>query len=711
MSRFPYGAVLKVQREFSLDDIKRKLDDMKRCGMNTVVIWPAVFWWEPKTNANYPFQTGIEILEHAERIGMKVIMELAGQITSLEYMPDYLMKEEYYAVKLDGTIKNDSGVFDYINYNHPEVKSLVRANFTAVAKAYSGYSALYGYDILNETMFTSYDRHTLQVYRTWLARKYGTLDRLNEVWDRAYLGWNQIEFNFWQWPSVMPFVDWQQFRKENIGMILSEWRGYVREVDPIHPCVADNIGSMVSSDMFYSRPHDDWNAAANVDEYGISFYPKENLAGTPHYKRWETFVGVHSATKTGRFWISELQSHHRNMFNPGSIVYPYELKWWNWEAISHGAKGMIYWKWDPFIKGNQTSGRGLVDAKGSFTPRAFAAAEVGAILSEHSDAFMTYEPEKPRAAILYDKLTHDFTKAFTPAVPQETSIYVDSIAGLYESLWELNIPVKFITPDDVKNGLANDYRALFLVNQLTVGPELAEALRRYAEQGGTVIADGKFGDVREDGLLNEDQPGGALNEVLGYRLIDIDPLQLDITLGGEGDSNSDVVTDSDHGKRVLPGYFERKLLAVEDPQVEVWGRYADGYPAILCSRVGQGRIVYASTLLWYGYHKSPNQEVLAWLKRLDLELGLSLHGISDSELKFCTLRGDDGLLLFVFNYAEEAAASDIVLNGIETEPSAMEDISHRGDLSAQWEQGRLKLHAVVPGREVGIYKFTWRDSQ
>jgi beta-galactosidase len=79
----------------------------------------------------------------------------------------------------------------------------------------------------------------------------------------------------------MPFVDWQQFRKANMGVILREWREYIKAVDAGRPTIADNINSMVATDAFYSRPHDDWNVAENVDEYGISFYPKENLAGTP----------------------------------------------------------------------------------------------------------------------------------------------------------------------------------------------------------------------------------------------------------------------------------------------------------------------------------------------------------------------------------------------------------------------------------------------
>lgn len=703
MNSFPYGAVLKIQREFTPEDIRSKLEAMHACGMNFVVVWPAVFWWESKANANYPFQTGIDILKHAETLGMKVIMELAGQITALEYAPDFLMREEYYARKADGTAKRDSVVFEYLNYNHPDVKTLIRRNFTSIARAYKSYPALYGYDIWNETMFTSYDRFTLQVFRDWLRSKYGSLERLNEVWDRAYEGWEQVEYTTWLWPSVMPLVDWQQFRKANVGMILNEWRGYVKEEDPDRPTIADNINSMLATDQFYSRPHDDWNAAANVDEYGISFYPKENLAGTPAYKRWQTFVGVHSAVKSGRFWISELQSHHRNMFNPNSLVYPHELKWWTWEAISHGAKGLIYWKWDPFLKGLQTAGRGLVDAAGRPTPRAHAAEEIARVLEAHADAFTTYEPEAPRVAIVYDKLTHDFTKTFTLSVPHEAGIYLDSLAGLFECLYELNIAVKYVTPEDVIDGRADAYRALFLTNQLAVGPELAAALQRYAEQGGTVVADGKFGELREDGWLNESSPGGALNAQLGYRLIDIDPLGLDITLdsaGGEADGGE------------IAGFFERKLLKLENPEVEVRGRYSDGAPAVLVSPVGRGRVIYISTMLWYGYYREPKPGVLQWLRGLNEELGLSRYSVNHPELKACTLRGEDGLLLFVFNYTDAEIRSEVEWTDASVQVDSVVNVTG-GNAAAVvpgQQAGSKSLPVTVSGRDVAIYRLTWRPA-
>ena len=99
---FPYGTVFKIQREYSTDEIFRNLKKIRDLGMNFVVIWPSVYWWEDKTNKNYPFDTGCKILEYAQKIGLSIIMELAGQITSLEYAPDYLMKEEYLVMDIEG---------------------------------------------------------------------------------------------------------------------------------------------------------------------------------------------------------------------------------------------------------------------------------------------------------------------------------------------------------------------------------------------------------------------------------------------------------------------------------------------------------------------------------------------------------------------------------------------------------------------------------
>ena len=52
--QFGFGAVLKLTRHDTMESIEDCFQKMKACGMNTVVVWPAAFYWEEKKEG-YPF--------------------------------------------------------------------------------------------------------------------------------------------------------------------------------------------------------------------------------------------------------------------------------------------------------------------------------------------------------------------------------------------------------------------------------------------------------------------------------------------------------------------------------------------------------------------------------------------------------------------------------------------------------------------------------
>jgi beta-galactosidase len=696
---FPYGAVLKIERSFTMLHIKKNLAMMKSAGMDTVVIWPAVYWWEDKDIPGYPFNTGRSILAIAEELDMKVIMELAGQITCLEYAPDYVMKEEYYPIEEDGHIIKKDFSFGPLNYNHPEVKSLVEKNFRDAAKAYKDYKALYGYDIFNETALRSYDIFTLRVFRDWLKNKYGTIEKLNAVWERTFYYWSQIEFCFWRWSSLMVMVDYHQFQKENMGMILEEWRSYIKAVDPNHVVIVDNIGASVVNDWSYTRPQDDWNVAQHTDEYGISFYPKNAAkAGENHMGRWATLIGAHSASPSGRFWISELQSHHQTLFSPGTYVYPYELRWWNWEAISHGAKGLIYWKWDPFISGHQLFGRGLVSPDGRETPRLTEAKKIAEVLKNYEKDFAAYMPEQAKVAILYDKDNHDFVKALTKTTHHnaDSATYTNSIEGLYHCLWENNIAVKFITPEDLGCEKVNCYKAIFATNQLHVTKEIADNILIYTMRGGTLIADGMFGILNEEGIMYNHLPGGPLNRALGVRFDDIQINALDIVVTGWGAESLQ-----------MQAFQYGHQLEVVGSNVEVLGNFGNKTPAITYSKAGNGGIVLISTAIWQGYTHGITEGKVEFIKLLNEKFNLSTHEISNNQIKYAVLKGDDGLLLFLFNYGIEDINTEIKLN-LSGKAASMTVNAYTGEEQnfIRNEEG-ICLEAFVRGNDVSICKISF----
>lgn len=643
---FVYGAVLKVERENTLADIRKSFAAMKDIGFNTVVVWPAVYWWEEK-GPEYPYATGKALLRIAEEIGIGVVMELAGQITALEYAPDSLCKEEYFCVDKKGCKDLGTVSYGYLNFNHPEVMALIEQQYTEIAEAYGSFPALRGYNIWNETQFASFDEYTLEKFRGWLKDKYKTVEALNDAWDRAYESWEQVQFTSWMWASVMAVVDYHQFQKANIGMILRYMRKAIEQADTSHEILADNIHSTVTMDAYYERPSDDWGVAAEVDRYGISFYPKFFTKHTPAVRRHQVMAGAHSAAKDGVFSISEMQTHHASMFNPEGSVSPEELWQWCWEAVAHGAKGLIYWKWDPFRKGVQTGGRGLLDCSGRETMRAKTARRVHEML-EKEPLLTTAAPETEQAAILYDSLNHDFTKAYTigfrgTGIGAPDSIYLDSIAGLYRTLWKKDIPVRFVTPDQVCGGGLEQYKVVFLTTQVTMNDSLAQALRAYVQNGGTLICDGKFAEVDDQGLLHRQIPGAGLSEAFGFELLDFEEGNLEFEVDG-------ISVRGGHDRRQI---FDGSLEA------EVEGYFSDGKPAVLKAAYGNGTLYYISTFLWFACQRGGGEGAAEFLDRLLEGCRLQTVFSKEPEVSCWRLNGEDESLLFVFNYSTEEKNAEI----------------------------------------------------
>ncbi len=352
-----------------------------------------------------------------------------------------------------------------------------------------------------------------------------------------------------------------------------------------------------------------------------------------------------------------MQSHHQSIYNPFSSVFPHELKRWTLEAIAHGAKGLIYWKWNNFQKGLQTFGRGLIDSSGKKTGRALVAEEIGRVLDRHADAFTGFVPQKARAAILYDRLCHDYTKSFTLAYAPTLSstIYTDSIAGVYKCFWEEGVPLDVVTPANLLDGSVSEYRALFLTGQLNLSGEMVAALAAYVSEGGTAIMDGKLGEIGNDSLLWAQAPGGGLSEILGYGVGDMHPDMLDITLLPEWEPEGarDQASHDAPSRTSLKGFYERRDFLEGSVVPEVIGRFADGAPAMLRTPHGKGEFLHLLTLLWYGYAQQGGEETRAFARSLAFRHGWMTNRMEGTEVRMAVKTGSSGCLLFLFNDAGE----------------------------------------------------------
>lgn len=619
-----HGSVLKVTRQDTLQDIERHFNTMKENGLDTAVIWPSSFWWEEKKKG-YPFNTGKEILKIAEKVGISIIMELAGQLSAMEYIPDFLMKKEYYAVDNDGNVLWGQSSFGFLNYFHPEVSELICSHFEKTARAYKDFSALYAYDIFNETMFRSFDKYTMAEFQKWLKKKYGTLEKLNDVWERTYSQWEQIDFQSWKWMSIMPEADYADFRKESIGLFVKKWYNSVKSIDTKHLIIADNIHSMVTIAGNFERPQDDFDLADTVDKIGMSFYPKGVNGCMEPALRWQIFSGFFAASKREGFILSEMQTHTQALFNPMTEVKPYELKQWCLEALSGGADTLIYWMWRPFTKGLQTLGRGLIDHKERPTPRLDVAKEISGIITDIGHI----KPMKSEVAVLYDDLSENFQYQYTKAYNVDQNIYLNSIFGAYKVMFDNNIQCDIIKLDEIYN-----YKLVFLSNYIVIDEHRANVLKKYVENGGIIICDGKFGVCDTYSMLNKNLPGGELYSYVGQDYIDMDFENADFVYNGEK----------------VQGYYGRDLM--EQTTGSVLSVFDDGNPAFVKNVVGKGCIISINTHIWYGYAKRCDNSVKNFVLSIFAEFGVDTS-YSNSKIKVRNCINENGEYAFLFNYTYE----------------------------------------------------------
>ena len=625
---FNYGTVLKLDRHDTPEIIETEFTKMKASGLDTVCIWPATFWWEEKRDG-YPFNTGKAILKIAEKTGLKVIMELAGQITALESIPDFMMKPEYLTTEFGGAPSEQKFVYPYLNYYHPEVKKLITERYADAAKAYKNSPALLGYDIFNETMWRSFDEYSTEAFRRFLEEKYGNISALNDAWERTFGDFSEVDYTHWTWMSSQPEIDYKAFQRKSIGVFLREWKSAIKEVDPEHTVFGDNI----FSELFcgYETGQDDWELSASVDEPGSSFYPRQETGDFPVWMRRQLLDQFRTAADGKPFWIAEMQVHTQAMFCPHTSVEPKTLRMWTYEAVSAGARGIIHWMWRPFSDGLQTGGRGLTDYKGRATERLKEVEKLSPILKK-LDGVM---PVSDKVAIVCDTETRDAQNVYTRNYHfADDEFYVHSVNGAYRALLEYGIHADVIRPWQV----GNKYKVIIVTAGIRLTKALSDALKKFVNAGGTLITDGRFGFTGEDSKVFTALPGGDMNELVGNDFYDVRPADGGYEIDGE----------------YFLSQFEEMIIKSETSSVIA--KYKDGSPAVTeKSQPSGGKVISFSDYLFYGIYNNPRK--INYLKKVLETAGVPFVRRSGDVVLRLT-ENENGKYLFAFNYGDGTATAE-----------------------------------------------------
>ncbi|QDS99940.1 beta-galactosidase [Adhaeretor mobilis] len=589
MGDIVFGTVYILEQGRSFREIARDLDNIQDLGFETITVWPLANSWLAKQPDEFVFDDTLKLLDLCQERSLTAIMQLIGQNQSQEYMPDCLMKPEMLAL-------HPKNCF-WANPNHPEVDQCVYEFFGLAINSLKDHPAVLAWDVFNEARLSTDDPWTTELYRQWLKEKYESIENLNYRWHRRYRDFSQIDpddrnAGYSLWSSMLPGVEYERFRSENLSAICKRYVDYAKEFDTNHPVIVDGLPDALLSPNLTEKNSDEFDLAKTCDIYGATFYPKS--WGQKLYLPWNLSMyfslSASAAAKAEKdFYINEIQTHTTSPLSPGSEVTPERLYSWVWSGFGSGARGLQLWRWRPFLHGYQSTGRGVTHIDGTPGARAEAMKTIATVLNDNSELFKNALPVSPAVKVVSSYRSRLFFDSFLsrpkPIGEWAPSFHPKTMTGWYRLFWSSAIPTTFTEIKDLSD---DDLQAPILVlpSLISLSTKQQQQLADYVSAGGVLIADCRCGTVDDDGVVPaEGVPGKILSEVFGFNEMDVD-----------GPVEFEFLNEKKNGS------FMSQIIKPA-PDAEVLGRSLDGRPMVIAHNYGKGKAFYFADFMGLGMEK------------------------------------------------------------------------------------------------------------
>jgi beta-galactosidase len=648
---YRFGAVYILEQDYTDAEIERDLKNMAGCGYNLITFWPVANPWRAKSSHEWNFDATKKALDLCQKFGMQAILQLFGQNQAHEFMPDAALTQEMEVHDENGEIVNEN--CHWANVNHPVVREYFDRYFRASMNALAKHPALFAWDVFNEAHFRSDDSWTVALYQEWLKRKYGSIEKLNRDWYRRYESFSQVRpikrhSAYSIWSSLLPELDYEKFRSVNLTDFCAFLCETAKKYDSTHPIIIDGTSSQIIAPQVILRNNDEFASAHIPDIYGATFYPKswgKNYKENPWTASLYFSIPAWAAHKAGKsYYVNEIQTHTQSALTPGSEVSGFELCAWILMCMFTGAQGIQLWRWRPFLHGYQVTGRGLTRLDGSPNERSKA---VASLLSQiHNTTLFT--SFRPTASAVKIVIGYDVRLYFDALLKWKDSFWAKDVEGWYRYFWQRGLAIGFANLHELDD---DDMRTPVLVLPAIIRVSEAEAqkLRRYVEDGGILLADGRLATLNEKAEAPASGiPGETLSDLFGIRELDVasdDRFSLD---------GNFVVAPYMH--QILETFDNAKTLSCMEK---------DKSPAIVLHEFGRGKTLYFNSFIGLGMFDGVDQ-YLAKLLTAQLPLANSVqfsrNDAGKGRVHIAHIENDTEKALLLINFGSER--QEVLISGI-----------------------------------------------
>jgi beta-galactosidase len=475
---------------------------MHAAGFNLVrmgdLSWDA---FEP-SEGEFRFAWFDDVLDQMHAAGIKVILDVGG-------LPAPIWLHDTYpsvnVVDQNGVMLQPARRY-MEDISDPAYREHVRRFADALTRHYAGNPALLavGYDNEIGDGYMSYSAADRLRFIDWLKSRYGTLEALNSAWatqrwSRRLSSFDQVQLPNGNGPSPPErYLDLRRFWSDQAIQDLKDLQAIRRKNMPELPSASNLWDTAPRMGFDYLSSYQDYAS------YGaMGYYPGTALD--------TTFLSllVKGELETP-LWFNEFITAGSDSYGPpqGSI------RMWAYEALLNYGQVFLGWTFNTHRGGEEQALFGMLDHDG--TP-SWKYREWKRIAGEFSKLEQLGFPRdrRPEVAIAY---SFDTAIASSPppgntARDYYSTPYSQQVSHAFQPFFEDNVDVALLN-------LANStlkYKLLVVPGLYVMDARSAAALRRYVEDGGTVVMTAFSAKVDEHSQWFDTPLPGRLDDVFGIR--------------------------------------------------------------------------------------------------------------------------------------------------------------------------------------------------